>query len=208
MSETSNAYTSMYENIINQITNDLWAFDFAPSRVAKFETVSSQQYYECVDKLIEKEIDLSYAMDMDEIDLPSRGTEQSAGYDFVSPISFKLAPGEQIIIPTGIRCKMYSNQVLMLYPRSSVGIKHNISFANTTPIIDADYYNAKNEGHILLAFKNSNKRYLFNHKKNKAGTWVVNAGDRICQGIILQYGITTDDNANAKREGGIGSTGS
>lgn len=206
MSETSNAYTNMYENITNQITNDPWAFDYTPSRVAKFETVSSQQYYECIDKLIEKEIDLNYAMDMDEIDLPSRGTEQSAGYDFVSPISFSLAPGEQIIIPTGIRCKMFSDHVLMIYPRSSVGIKHNISFANTTPIIDADYYNAKNEGHILLAFKNNNK-HSWSRKKNAQNTWVVNAGDRICQGIILKYGITMDDDVNTKREGGIGSTG-
>lgn len=202
MNET---YSSTYDNQ-NMISNDPWAITYIPSRVAKFEVVSRQQYNDSIDKLIEKEVELTYVMDNEDIELPVRGTEQSAGYDFVSPISFKLAPGEQIIIPTGIRCKMYNNYVLMLYPRSSVGIKHNISFANTTPIIDSDYYNAKNEGHILLAFKNSNKR-SWRHKKNVENTWVVNAGDRICQGIILQYGITMDDNANNKRIGGIGSTG-
>ena len=188
------------------ITNDPWTIDYTPSRVAQFEVVSRQQYNESINKLIEKEVELTYVMDNEDVELPTRGTEQSAGYDFVSPISFKLAPGEQIVIPTGIRCRMYSDHVLMLYPRSSVGIKHNISFANTTPIIDADYYNAKNEGHILLAFKNNNKR-SWSRKKNSQNTWVVNAGDRICQGVIIQYGITMDDNANNKRTGGIGSTG-
>lgn len=182
--------------------------DRAPKHIANFETVSRQQYNDSVDKLITSgKHELTYVMDIEDIDLPKRGTKSSAGYDFISPIGFELAPGEQIIIPTGIRCKMYSDHVLKLYPRSSVGIKHNISFANTVPIIDADYYNAKNEGHILLAFKNNNKHHWFNCKKNKANTWVVNAGDRICQGILLPYGITINDKADTERTGGIGSTG-
>ena len=181
--------------------------DQIPKRIAHFETVSRQQYNNSIDKLVDSEHELTYVMDIEDIDIPKRGTKSSAGYDFISPVGFELAPGEQIIIPTGIRCKMYSDHVLKLYPRSSVGIKHNISFANTVPIIDADYYNAKNEGHILLAFKNNNKHHWFNHKKNKANTWVVNAGDRICQGILLSYGITIDDNADTERNGGIGSTG-
>lgn len=185
---------------------DFFDIDYAPSKVAQFETVSSQQYFESVEKLVCSDKELTYVMDIEDIDIPARGTSGSAGYDFISPIGFELAPGEQLIIPTGIRCKMYSNYVLMLYPRSSVGIKHNISFANTTPVIDSDYYNAKNEGHILLAVKNNNKR-SWSRKKNKANTWVVNAGDRICQGILVQYGITFEDAVNTERKGGIGSTG-
>lgn len=185
----------------------IFDIDQAPKRIAHFEAVSRQQYNDSIDKLVASEKhELTYVMDIEDIDLPKRGTKSSAGYDFISPIGFELAPGEQIIIPTGIRCKMYSDYVLKLYPRSSVGIKHNISFANTTPIVDADYYNAKNEGHILLAFKNNHK-HSFSRKKNKTNTWVVAAGDRICQGIFLQYGITIDDIVNNERTGGIGSTG-
>lgn len=188
-------------------TISIFDIDQAPKHIAHFEIVSRQQYNDSVDKLIASEKhELTYVMDIEDIDLPKRGTKSSAGYDFISPIGFELAPGEQIIIPTGIRCKMYSDHVLKLYPRSSVGIKHNISFANTIPVIDADYYNAKNEGHILLALKNNHKR-SWNRKKNKENTWVVSAGDRICQGIFLRYGITIDDSVNTMREGGIGSTG-
>ena len=34
----------------------------------------------------------------------------------------------------------------------------------------------------------------------------VKAGDGFAQGIFLQYGITEDDNATDKRNGGFGST--
>ena len=127
---------------MNETFDVISIFDInqTPKSIAQFETVSRQQY----NNSIESEHELTYVMDIEDIDLPKRGTKSSAGYDFISPVSFELAPGEQIIIPTGIRCKMYSDHVLKLYPRSSVGIKHNISFANTVPIIDADYYNAKN----------------------------------------------------------------
>lgn len=35
----------------------------------------------------------------------------------------------------------------------------------------------------------------------------VKAGDRFCQGIFLEYGITEDDDATEERIGGIGSSG-
>ena len=75
MNET---YSSIFE-----ITNDPWAIDCTPSRVAQFEVVSRQQYNESIDKLIEKEVELTYVMDNEDIELPVRGTDLSAGYDFV-----------------------------------------------------------------------------------------------------------------------------
>lgn len=177
----------------------------SPFKVARFEFVSEDQYEKDVDSLLFHP-NVEYINDHIENCLPTRSTEFSAGYDFVSPMSFKLGPGEQIVIPTGIRCKMQGNTVLCIYPRSSIGIKNGIMLANTIPVIDADYYNAKNEGHILLAFKNTNKKSWLS-SRNKKNTWFVTAGDRICQGVFLTYGITVNDSANNKREGGIGSTG-
>lgn len=184
--------------------------------VATFRKVSLNQfvcdvsYNHDVEKLMlacgyeKDEDDLTYKMFFndvyDAIELPVRSTKSSAGFDFRAPFAFDLAPGKTIIIPTGIRAMIQNDYVLMLYPRSSIGIKHGISFANTTPIIDADYYGAENEGHIMLAFKNT-------MPKGKKNIWHVKAGDKICQGIFLQYGITHDDAVNTVRTGGIGSTG-
>lgn len=86
------------------------------------------------------------------------------------------------------------NCVLQLYPRSSLGIKYGFTFLNTTPIIDADYYNNPgNEGHILLGFK-CDKEIL------------IHQGDKICQGIIVPY-LTYGEEISDTRSGGIGSTG-
>lgn len=172
------------------------------NKVAKFEKVSFNQFlsdfidsFEDFDYSIQNNTELLKCA-WNDIKLPKRGTVGSAGYDFVSPIDFKLNPGEEIKIPTGIRCKLDSDWVLTIHPRSSLGFKYQIGLANTTGIIDADYYNATNEGHIMVK--------LVNHG-NK--TFVANEGDKIVQGIFLPYGITIDDEASGERTGGFGSTG-
>ena len=179
--------------------------DHNPQSVGCFEMVSIGQFWTDAEAL-GFDTGENRIITYNSIFCPTRSTSKSAGYDFRSPFDFTLAPGQTIIIPTGIRVKMYSNNVLTVYPRSSIGIKHNIMLSNTTPVIDADYYNAENEGHIMLAFKNTVPKSIFPWK-NRKNTWKVKAGDKVAQGIFLQYGITHNDNVNTVRTGGIGSTG-
>ena len=63
-------------------------------------------------------------------------------------MAFELKPGETIKIPTGIRVKINDGWVLKLYPRSGLGFKFRVQMNNTVGIIDSDYYNSDNEGHI------------------------------------------------------------
>lgn len=132
----------------------------------------------------------------DAISLPRRSTVKSAGYDFVSPTSFELHPGEIIKIPTGIKVDMEEGWVLKLYPRSNVGFKYQIMIVNTVPIIDGDYIYSDNEGHIFIKIRNDGDK-----------VYSVKAGDRFVQGIFVPFGITVDDDCTANRNGGIGSTG-
>ena len=86
------------------------------------------------------------------------------------------------------------NCVLQMYPRSSLGMKYGFRFLNTTPIIDADYYNNPgNEGHIFIGFRCSKEMEI-------------NVGDKICQGLIIPY-LTYGEDISDTRNGGIGSTG-
>ena len=172
------------------------------NKVAQFEKVSFEQFLgDFIDTF--EEFDYSKPSNVeilrqtwDNIRLPKRSTVNSAGYDFCSPIDFELNPGEEIKIPTGIRCKIDSDWVLTIHPRSSLGFKYQIGLANTTGIIDSDYYNSDNEGHIMVKLINrGNKKFS------------ANKGDKIVQGIFLPYGITVDDNAKGIRNGGFGSTG-
>lgn len=56
--------------------------------------------------------------------------------------------------------------------------------------------NADNEGEIAALFYNMLDEDV-----------VLEAGDKMMQGIFVKYAVTNDDNAEGQREGGFGSTG-
>ena len=127
--------------------------------------------------------------------LPRRATAGSAGYDFHAPAAFRLEPGDSIRIPTGVRARIAEGWVLMLFPRSGLGFKYRLQLNNTVGIVDADYFGARNEGHIFIKLTNAGDRALS-----------VEAGEAFAQGIFLSFGITEDDDAVDERTGGFGST--
>lgn len=134
------------------------------------------------------------------IKMPERKTRNSAGYDFSTPVAFRIAPFGKITIPTGIKVYFDPEEAekwhLQLYIRSSIGITRGVVMANQTGVIDSDYYNnIDNEGDMLIALKNLN-----DYPVNFA------TGDRLIQGIFQTHGITSDDNATGERTGGVGST--
>ena len=133
----------------------------------------------------------------DGIVLPKRATKMSAGYDLYSPMSISLLPGEYINVPLGIKAYMMPDEVLMIYPRSGHGFKFFLRLANTTGIIDSDYYgNSKNEGHIWCKVRNEGESHF-----------VLDAGTAIAQAVFSKYLISDDDNSDTIRSGGFGPTG-
>ena len=167
------------------------------NKIAKFEKVSYEQfkkdYIDCFNEESDEKIKEIY----DNIKLPKRATKGSAGYDFYSPITFTLKPCETIKIPTGIRVKIEDGWFLANFPRSGLGFKYRLQLNNTVGIIDADYYNALNEGHIMSKLTNDSK-------ENKEV--LITAGSGFIQGIFLPFGITVDDESDEIRTGGFGST--
>ena len=131
----------------------------------------------------------------DTLKLPRRATTGSAGYDFYAPVALTLDPGQTVKIPTGIRARIEPGWVLMLFPRSGLGFKYRLRLDNTVGVIDADYFGAKNEGHIFIKLTNEGTKTL-----------TLNAGDAFAQGVFLPFGITEDDEASEARVGGFGST--
>lgn len=163
-------------------------------RIARFEKVSKEQF-------LHDWLDTFGTADSavyDSITLPRRATRGSAGYDICTPCEVTLAPGETAKIPTGIRVWMEDGWVFKIYPRSGLGFKFRLQLNNTVGIIDSDYYNAANEGHIFIKITNDS---------NEGKTVSLEKGDAFAQGIFVEYGITFDDDADGVREGGFGSTG-
>lgn len=130
--------------------------------------------------------------------LPRRATRGSAGYDFFSPCDVTLAPGASVTLPTGVRARIDEGWVLLLAPRSGLGFKYRLQLNNTLGVIDSDYSFSDNEGHIMAK--------LFNDGR-EGKTLTLPQGAAFMQGLFVPYGVTTDDDASAVRNGGFGSTG-
>ena len=147
-----------------------------------FEKISFEQF--CKDVCNDKKL-------YDNYKLPVRDSKLTAGYDIYLLQDLELKPNEIIKLPTGIKAYFQDDEVLLIVVRSSAGFKYNIRLVNQVGVIDADYYNNKNnEGHIFVKIQNE-------------GTETVKfkAGDAMAQGIFFKYLITKSDiNLGLERE--------
>lgn len=180
------------------------------NRVGEFEKVSYEQFYSAMKDGFYEEICESIGSRSEGrfaelvrnvyegIQLPVRATGGSAGYDFKSPFDFLLESGQTVKIPTGIRVRIDNDWWLGCFPRSGLGFKYRLQLDNTVGVIDSDYYNSSNEGHIFAKITNDSI---------DGKTLNIKAGDGFLQAIFIPYGITYSDNVSGIRDGGMGSTG-
>ena len=66
-------------------------------------------------------------------------------------------------------------------PRSGLGFKFRLQLDNTMGVIDSDYYNSDNEGHIFAKVTNDSKSQKIVR---------VEGGTGFMQAIFIPYGIT------------------
>ena len=131
------------------------------------------------------------------IALPVRKTSGSAGYDLAAAETVTLMPHAVTVVPTGLKAYMEQDEYLSVFIRSSLAFKKGLMLANSTGIVDSDYYNnPDNEGHIMIAYYNTND-----------APSTIEKGERIGQGIFMKYLTVNEDTADGVRTGGIGSTG-
>lgn len=136
-----------------------------------------------------------------QIKLPERSTAKSAGYDFFAYERVEIEPyklgDNPVMVKTGVKVEMPANEYLMLVNRSSNPKKKKLVIPNSIGIVDADYYgNPDNDGEMMFGFYNLSNEPV-----------VIEAGEKLGQGIFCKYGITDDDAATGERLGGFGSTG-
>lgn len=172
--------------------------------VAHFRKVSFNIFHDKMIELFEKDgqeitpmVEESIRNMYDDIMLPIRATKGSAGYDFFTPAPLHIFSDRSIIVPTGICCDIDEGYVLSIYPRSGLGFKYRVTLDNTVGIIDSDYSQSDNEGHIILKL----------HATTEDGQPViVSKGHAFAQGIFTQYFVTYEDRVEETRNGGFGST--
>ena len=209
-------------------------------KIAKWEKVPLEQFIKDFKKINDIEDITEDGLQIitkiwSEIKLPQRSTPGSAGYDIHTPYGFDLIKGENILLPTGIRCEFDPNYAMIILPRSGLGSKKRLMLANTVPLIDSDYYNADNYGHIMLklcfdgigkskqvglVMKENIEKIVLKIKnifKGDSTTVTEEPGkdvfrteqnDRIVQAVFVKIGFALDDEViNQERTNGLGSTG-
>ena len=129
--------------------------------------------------------------------LPQRSTKNSAGYDFFNLIDIKCKSHKITMIPTGVKAQFPEDEMLLLFNRSSNPKKKGLIILNGVGVVDSDYYNnAENEGEIAFIFYNMNDEDV-----------ILEAGEKLGQGIFVKFAKTDDDVITEVRKGGFGSTG-
>lgn len=131
-------------------------------------------------------------------ELPKYATTGSAGMDLRANINHPiiLAPGERILIPTGLHIALPVGYEAQIRPRSGLAIKYGITCLNTPGTIDSDY-----RGEIGVE--------LINHGHE---SFVINDGERIAQMVIAQYEqaewvMVEELDETERGDGGYGHTG-
>lgn len=130
--------------------------------------------------------------------LPQRKTAKSAGYDIIALTDEDVFvhPGMSVNLETGVKACMEDDEVMLLFIRSSLGIKQGLTLSNSCAVIDADYYNnPDNDGHFILSIINTSN-----------AVQCIPARSRVAQAVFVKYLTVDDDNATGERIGGIGST--
>ncbi len=132
--------------------------------------------------------------------LPSRGSEQAAGYDLYACITegetVTIMPGETVMIGTGLRIAIPEGYAGMIFARSGLAAKKGLRPANCVGVCDSDY-----RGEYMVAMHNDSR-----HPAE------VRDGDRIAQLVVMpflfvEYNKVDELDETGRGTGGFGSTG-
>ncbi|BDZ73401.1 MULTISPECIES: dUTP diphosphatase [Methylophaga] len=135
----------------------------------------------------------------DTIALPDYATSGSAGLDLRACLdeSVTLAPGETVLIPTGLAIHIDdASLAAVLLPRSGLGHKHGIVLGNLVGLIDSDY-----QGQVFVSCWNRG-----------SDSFEISVGERIAQMVfvpVVQVGFEQVDefSSSERGTGGFGHTG-
>ena len=129
---------------------------------------------------------------------PVYSSASAAGADLYAATSddVTIAPGDTVMIGTGIAVEIPEGYVGLVFARSGLACKRGVAPANKVGVIDADY-----RGEIIVA--------LHNHSGVQQ---TIAAGERIAQMAIVPYITACYEEAASlddteRGAGGFGSTG-
>ena len=132
-----------------------------------------------------------------QLPLPAYGHPGDAGLDLYSRVDVVLAPGQRVLVPTGIAIALPDGYAAFVHPRSGLALRHGVGVVNGPGTVDAGY-----RGEISVI--------LINH--DPTSDVVIARGDRIAQLVLQEVArarlVEVAELPGSHRgEGGFGSTG-
>lgn len=130
------------------------------------------------------------------VEIPKYATPNSAGVDLCSMMYGIIKPGEQMLVPTGIKLAIPEGYEAQIRPRSGLALTHHIIIPNSPGTIDSDY-----RGEIMVLLLNMGTE-----------PFTITFGDRIAQMVFVPVVRAKFEDVkvldDTKRgSGGFGSTG-
>ncbi len=129
--------------------------------------------------------------------VPTYGSKCAAGMDLYSSDTYSIAPGETVLVHTGISMEIPDGYFGAIYPRSGLATKRGLRLANCVGVVDSDY-----RGEIMVALYNDSTE-----------TQSVELRDRIAQMVIQPYerpqvfDVVNELSNTERGSGGFGHTG-
>jgi dUTP pyrophosphatase len=146
--------------------------------------------------------------------LPSYAHVNDAGMDVYSAEEIEIAPGQTVLVHTGIAMAIPDGYEAQIRPRSGISYKTMLRIPNSPGTIDAGY---RDELCIILhnasATTGEAEILTLSEKKNRHGTYRIGKGDKIAQMIFARVEraeiceVTSLQGIGTDRNGGFGSTG-
>lgn len=147
--------------------------------------------------------------------LPAYAHDGDAGMDLYSVSDVVIAPGETVLIHTGLKFAIPQGCEVQIRPRSGISLNTPLRIPNAPGTIDSGY-----RGEICVIMENtscekyaSEPELFLTDKGNKKGPYHIRKGDRIAQMVVARYETAsfqfteTVETIGVDREGGFGSTG-
>ncbi|MFC0226511.1 dUTP diphosphatase [Serratia aquatilis] len=131
--------------------------------------------------------------------LPTYATPGSAGLDLRACLdnSVELAPGETILLPTGLAIHIADTGLAaVILPRSGLGHKHGVVLGNLVGLIDSDY-----QGQLMVSVWNRGQK-----------SFTIEPGERIAQMVFVpvvqaEFNLVTEFDSSERGDGGFGHSG-
>jgi dUTP pyrophosphatase len=128
---------------------------------------------------------------------PSYAHPGDAGADLVAAEDVELAPGERVMVPTGIALALPDGYAAFVHPRSGLAARLGVTIVNAPGTVDAGY-----RGEIKVTLLNTDIRTTVRLQR----------GDRIAQLVIQRVERAVFHEVetlpgSARGDGGFGSTG-